>query len=65
MGPLIPSIIGFIGLISTYLFISSNITLYLYSFFIMYSMHIINLMPFGGDGKNIVLALLKMKFQCH
>ncbi|PXV86710.1 coenzyme PQQ synthesis protein D (PqqD) [Lachnotalea glycerini] len=60
-GPFITFVIGAAGYVSTYFLIPKEFYLYFYIFFFSYLIQIVNLLPFSGDGKNILLRILFSK----
>lgn len=60
LGGLIPGIIGLIGIYLSSFF-SPSTQLYFYVFFSIYAIHLINLLPFWGDGRGILITLLNRK----
>ncbi|MFA9379031.1 MAG: hypothetical protein ACERKZ_20145 [Lachnotalea sp.] len=57
-GPFITFMIGAVGYFITYIVMPNKMDFYLYIFFFTYLVQILNLLPFSGDGRNILLRIL-------
>lgn len=62
LGSLVPSALGIISIIVLSLINVGNINNYFLVFSFTYAIHIVNLIPFWGDGKDIFMKILKRKY---
>lgn len=63
MGGLIVGGVGLLGLVGTLLSNSYNNNLSLYIFFSTYAIHLTNLLPIWGDGRQIAEMIVKSRLQ--